>query len=122
MTPARLRAVVTDDDTFADQQFTADHPGRRYHRRPGADGSVWLIRRRGRAYLRTLARPAIGCPDTDEALRRAWFEAAWPDLPPTTRAGLIEDARKAERGTKAAHRAPAGPTPRATDMHNGGEP
>lgn len=124
--------IVSDAAAFADQQFTADHQRRRYHRRPGPDGSVWLIRRQGRAYLRTLARPAINCPDTEEALRRAWFEAAWPELDKPTRDKLIEAARAAERATKATRRAPAGPAkPRGTvgdqttsppaDMQNGGE-
>jgi hypothetical protein len=125
--------IVSDADAFADQQFTGDHPGRRYHRRPGPDGTVWLIRRRGSAYLRTLARPGLDCPDTDEALRRAWFEAAWPDLDPPIRDKLIKAARTAERAIKATRRAPAVPTsPRGAvgdqttsplaDMQNGGRP
>jgi hypothetical protein len=132
--PAADRPAVTDDDTFTDQQFTADHPGRRYHRRPGLDGSVWLIRRQRRAYLRTIARPTVRCPDTDDALRRAWFEAAWPELVPPTRDALIKAARQAERG--ATRRASAAPTkPRAAmgdqttsprtaadDMQSGGGP
>jgi hypothetical protein len=125
--PAHLsaadRPAVTDDDVFDDQQFTHDHPGRRYHRRPGRDDSVWLIRRQGRAYLRTLARTSQRCPDTDETLRRAWFEAAWPELDKPTRDKLIKTARQTERGAAATRRAPAGPTgPRAADMQNGGEP
>jgi hypothetical protein len=108
--PAADRPAVIDDDAFADQQFTHDHPSRRYHRRPDLDGAVWLIRRQGRAYFRTLAgAPVMRCADTDDALRVAWFEAAWPDLDPLTRNKLIEAARKAERGTKATRQASAAP-------------
>jgi hypothetical protein len=106
--------LVSDADSFLDQQFTADHPGRRYHRRPGPDGSFWLIRRLGRAYLRALARTPLHRPDTDEAMRVAWFEAAWPELDKPTRDKLITAARTAERAMKATRRAPAAPTaPRA---------
>jgi hypothetical protein len=123
--PAADRPVVTGDDAFANQQFTVDHPGRRYLRRPAADGSVWLIRRQGRAYLRTLARPTLRRPDIDDALRVAWFEAAWAEIDKPTRDALIKAARTAERATKAPRRAPAVPTSPPTDTdntQNGGSP
>ena len=92
--PPVTDAAALDDST----QFDA-HPGRRYRRRPGAEGTVWVIRRRGRdVYLRTLAQTAILCPDNDEALRQLWFEAG-PDLDPAARE-LIQAARQAERSSQ----------------------
>jgi len=98
--------MIADADGAADDRnWFADHPGRRYRaRRIGGD--VWIVRRRSRALLRTwTATLPPGLPDTDEALRPAWFAAAWPDLNPRTRAELVKEARKAESGA-ATKRAP----------------
>lgn len=67
---------VTMADVFADQQFFADHPERRYRSRPSSDGRVWLVRRQDKdAFLRTLSRSPLRCPDSDAALARLWVEA-----------------------------------------------
>jgi hypothetical protein len=106
--PALAKAGVTAADVFDDQQWFADHPERRYRRRPGPDGAVWVIRRRGRAvYLRALVTTGIRYPDNDEALRQLWFLAAWPDLTPLERDELIKAARQAEHATHATGRAKA---------------
>jgi hypothetical protein len=91
--PPVTEAAARDDRAWFDT-----HPGRRYRRRPGPDGTVWVIQRRGRdVYLRILAQTANRHPDNDEALRQLWFEAALPDLDRATRDELIKEARKAER-------------------------
>jgi hypothetical protein len=89
---------VTEAAARDDRPWFDTHPGRRYRRRPGPDGTVWVIQRRGRdVYLRTLAQTANRHPDNDEALRQLWFEAALPDLDRATCDELIKEARKAER-------------------------
>lgn len=87
---------VTAADALDDGDWFGASPKRRYRVRP-ASGGAWIVRRRGRAMLRTFAVALPpGLPDTDEALRQAWFAAAWPALDPRTRAELVKEARKAE--------------------------
>lgn len=103
--------AVTDDDARLDRELFDAHAGRRYHQRPGDVGGVWLVRRRGGGTLLRTFAPTLppGLPDDDEALRRAWFAAAWPGLTPKTRDRLIKAARTAERAKKATKRAKSAP-------------
>lgn len=93
--------TVSPADVLDDAAWFADHARRRYRCRPAA-GGWWLIRRRGRGVMLRTFTPHLppGLPDTDDVLRRAWFEAAWPALAPRTRTELVREARKAERGAK----------------------
>jgi hypothetical protein len=84
--------AVSQGEALNDAVWFARRPGRRYRLRPGPDGTAWIVRR-------TLFTPAFPYPDTDEALRPAWFLAAYPDLNPRERDELAKVARKAERAT-----------------------
>lgn len=84
---------VTDADVWADQQFAADHPGRRYWLRDG-----WAVRRRGRSvFLRTRTQAGaspVGTPsDSEELAERIWWQSAWPDLSPLVRRQMAKAAR-----------------------------
>ena len=103
---------VTAADALDDGDWFSANPRRRYRVRP-APGGAWIVRRRGRAMLRTFAAVLPpGLPDADEALRPMWFAAAWADLDPPTRADLVKEARKAE-SSAATKRTPM-PTGRAS--------
>jgi hypothetical protein len=92
---SELIPVVSDADALSDQQFFAEHTDRLYRLPPG-----WAIRSRGRRVL--LPTPlAVPAPhpdsDTEAAAERAWWDAAYPYLPPQARAAIARAARKAGR-------------------------
>jgi hypothetical protein len=73
--PEAAAAEAIDDFRWFDA-----HPNRRFRAR-GSTAGVWIIRRRGDVFLRTLARSLPpSAKDSDAALGPAWFEAAYPGL------------------------------------------
>ena len=86
--------VVAGAEAIEDIARFDAHPHRRYRQRQGEGGTWWIGRRRsGRVMLRTrVARPQAGA-DSDDALRPAWFRAAWPALPAKQLRELIKTSR-----------------------------
>lgn len=82
--------AVTDAEADDDRIWFAINPKRRY--RAHCVGNGWrLVRRRSRGVmLRTYAQTLPpGLPDTDKALREAWYAAAWPSLARKEREELV---------------------------------
>jgi hypothetical protein len=86
-----------------DRDWFATRPQRRYRARR-AERGFWIVRKRaGGVFLRTWAATLPkGMPDTDAALREAWFLAVWPELDPKERDALVCAARRSEKGATGA--------------------
>jgi len=93
--------TVSLADILGDQQFFVDRPHRRYRLRRG-----WAVRRRGRGVFLRTALPEQHRYDTQDAseaeAERAWWECAWPMLPPGARAALAKAARGQKAGRSVA--------------------
>ena len=63
---------ASDDYAWFDR-----HHGRRFRARRGT-GGLWLIRKRGEAFLRTFTTEVAAVADTDATVAAMWFSAAWP--------------------------------------------
>jgi hypothetical protein len=88
-----------DSETVTDAAWFDANPGRRYRARAASNGQVWLVRKRGRVFLRTLA-PLPRIPTLEREIEARWFSAAWPDLTPHERAALVrESLRNKKKGT-----------------------
>jgi hypothetical protein len=81
--------IAVDLAEVTDEQWFHEHPGRQYRLRPG-----WAVRRRaGRVFLRTRVGGSRPYPDHEGLAEQLWWRAAWPELPPKTRAQLMKATR-----------------------------
>jgi hypothetical protein len=79
---------LSDRAALDDAIWFGEHPQRCCRAHPASDGQIWLVRTRGRFFLRTLAQlPRVPVMESEIEVR--WFAAAWPDLSPQERAALI---------------------------------
>ena len=85
-------------DALDDSDWFAAHRPRRYRARQGEDGAVWLIRRKGRVFLRVPSDLTALPPDVEIAIESVWWRAAWPGLPPKARHKLMRESRPPRAG------------------------
>jgi hypothetical protein len=85
-----------DSETVTDAAWFDANPGRRYRARLASDGQVWLVRKRGRVFLRTLA-PLPRIPTLEREIEARWFSAASPDLSQQERVALIRESRRGRK-------------------------
>jgi hypothetical protein len=73
---------VDEANPLGDRVWFAQHPGRSFLSRRGADGGHWIVRRAGDVLLRVPIPPALSLParDSDGELGPLWFASAWPSL------------------------------------------
>jgi hypothetical protein len=69
---------VSSIEAIDDACWFDRHPGRRFRARRST-GGLWLVRRRGDAFLRTFTTEVTAVADTDAAVAAMWFSAASPE-------------------------------------------
>src|SRR5215467_1986947 len=88
-----MSAAVSHIDALDDGDWFMSRRQRRYRARFGSDGAIWLVRRKGRVYLRVRSDLRNMPVDVESAIESLWWRAVWPELPPKARQTLMRESR-----------------------------